>query len=117
MTPHAIVAISVVRLTESCRRTTYYVRLTTDEGFTTEPVSHCTGHEHMQDGELVVVPGLSAADALQRALYDAGDWSDLLGIPVDPYEEDGQIVVPTMRPRRRFEMKRMLDARRASTAS
>jgi len=114
MTPHPIVRICVVRMTESCKRTTYYVRLITDEGFSTEPSSHRTGHEYMKDDVLVVVPGLTDDEALQRALYDAGDWSDLLGLPVDPYEEDDEIVVPTMRPRRRFEMQRMMKSRRKS---
>ncbi len=109
-----VVSVSVVRMTESCRRTTYYVRLTTDEGFTIEPSSHCTGHEYVEDGRTVVVPGIDAGTALQRALYDAGDWSDLLRIPVTPYEEDGIVVEPSLRPRHRFEKQRRMRARRQS---
>lgn len=109
-----VVSVSVVRMTESCRRTTYYVRLTTDEGFTIEPCSYHTGHEYMEDGRTVVVPGMDAAEALQLALHDAGDWSDLFRIPVTPYEEDGIVVEPSLRPRRRFENQRRLRARRQS---
>ncbi len=111
---HRIVSISVVRFTESCKRTTYYVRLTTDEGFTTEPVSHRTGHEYVEDGQRVVVPGQSAAEALVAAFSSADHWSDLLGIPVDPYEEDGVVVEPPTPVVRRFEMQRKIAARRTS---
>jgi hypothetical protein len=109
---HPIVGISVMRMTETCERTTYYVRLTTDEGFSTEPSSHRTGHAYVEDGVRVEVPGIAAAEALQRALWDAADWSDLLGLPVTPYEEDGRVVEPTMRPRNRFSMQRTMAARR-----
>lgn len=84
-----IVKISIFPMTESCERTTYYVRLDTDEGFHTEPCAHRTGHAYMDDGVRVEVPGLSKEEALQRALSDAGDWSDLLQIPMEPYIEDG----------------------------
>ena len=117
MTPHHFVSVSIICMTETCKRTTYYVRLTTDEGFTIEPVSYRTGHEYMEDGVLVVVPGITAPEALQAALYDAGDWSDILGLPVDPYEEEGEIILPTRRPRRRFEIQRMLKARKTSAST
>ena len=109
---HVITEVSVVRMTESCERTTYYVRLTTDEGFTIEPSSHRTGHAYVEDGVRVEVPGLSVEEARARTFYDAGDWADLLGIPVSPYEEDGEPKEPTMRPRQRFAMRRRLAERR-----
>lgn len=86
---HRIVAIRVYRTTESCERTSYYVELRTDEGFTKTPDCHRTGSIYTQ-GE-----GLSIEEARDRALSDAADWGDLLGIAVDPYEEDGEIHAPS----------------------
>lgn len=113
---HPITSISILRMTETCERTTYYVRLATDEGFTTEPSSHRTGHVEVVDGVRTVVPGLSADEALARAHWDAGDWSDLLGIPVTPYIEDGVERGPTMRPRARFAIQREMKRRREAKA-
>lgn len=113
---HVIIRVAIVRMTESCERTTYYVRLVTDEGYTIEPNSHRTGHAYMEDGVRVEVPGLSIEEARARTFYDAGDWADLLGLSVDPYEEDGVTHGPTMRPRRRFEMQRTMATRRAAKA-
>ena len=109
---HVFTRVSIVRMTESCERTTYYVRLTTDEGFTIEPNSHRTGHAYVEDGVRIEVPGLSVKEALARTFYDAGDWADILGLAVDPYEEDGEERDPTMRPRQRFAMQRRMAARR-----
>jgi hypothetical protein len=109
---HVITDVSVIRRTESCERTTYYVRLTTDEGFTIEPNSHRTGHAYVENGVRIEVPGLSVEEARARIFYDAGDWADLLGIPVSPYEEDGEPHGPTMRPRQRFAMQRRMAERK-----
>jgi hypothetical protein len=107
-----IVQVSVVRMDESCERTTYFVRLTTDEGFHTEPCGHRTGSVHVVDGERIVTPGLDIKEALQRALSDAGDWADLLEIEMTPYEEDG-VVQKAAWNRNRFTMQRLFDKRRA----
>lgn len=108
-----IVEVSVVRMDESCERTTYYVRLTTDEGFHTEPCAHRTGSVHMVEGERVVTPGLPIEEAMQRALSDAGDWSDLLQIPMTPYVEKG-VVQKAIWDRNRFTNMRRLDEKRAA---
>jgi len=105
-----IVQILVVPMYESCERTTYYVRLVTDEGFHTEPCAHRTGSVHMEDGVRVVVPGLSLDEARQRALCDAGDWADLLEIPMDPYVEDG-VEHKAFWDRNRFGMEREIAKR------
>lgn len=107
-----IVQVSVVRMDESCERTTYFVRLTTDEGFHTEPCGHRTGSVHVVDGERIVTPGLDIEEALQRALSDAGDWADLLEIEMTPYEEDG-VVQKAAWDRNRFTMQRLIDKHRA----
>jgi hypothetical protein len=110
-----IVQILVVRMYETCERTTFYVRLVTDEGFHTEPCAHRTGSAYMEDGVRVEVPGLSLDDARQRALTDAGDWADLLQIPMDPYVEDG-VEHKAVWDRNRFSMEREIVRRRAARA-
>lgn len=111
-----IVEISIVRMDETCERTTYYVRLTTDEGFHTEPCAHRTGSVHMVDGERVVTPGLAIEEALQRTLSDAGDWSDLLQIPMTPYIENG-VVQKALWDRNRFTNERRMNVKRAARAA
>lgn len=111
-----IVEISIYRTYESCERTRYYVRLTTDEGFHTDPCCHSTGHVEMVDGERVVVPGIPVEEALQRALSDAGDWADLLEIPMTPYVENG-VVQKAVWNRNRFTIERQIDAKRAERAA
>lgn len=74
-----IVSIRVVRMWETCKRTTYYVELTTDEGFTMTPVSHRTGSMHEA--------GLSIEAARNRAIIDAGRWADFLELTAEPYVE------------------------------
>jgi len=107
-----IVSIAIVKTWETCERTRYYVELTTDEGFSTTPCCHSTGSVHKTlDGQTKAIPGLSIEEARSRALYDADDWSDLLGIPVDPFEDDGVIHTPK-NPMRRFTTRRVLDERR-----
>jgi hypothetical protein len=107
MTPNKIVAINVFSMWESCQRTTYYVRVTTDEGFTKEVESHRTGSVYTN------FEGLTKEEARDRALIDANTWSDFLGIPVDPYVEDGITYEPSME-FETYTMRRELAARRAA---
>lgn len=104
-----IVGIRVYRTTESCERTSYYVELRTDEGFTKTPDCHVTGSVYTKG------VGLSVEEARDRALTDAADWSDLLGIPVDPYEEEGVVHEPSF-PLEIYTTQRELAARDADTA-
>lgn len=77
-------------MTESCERTTYYVRATTDEGLTKEVDAHRTGSIYT-NGE-----GLSVDEARDRALIDAHTWADFLGIEAEPYVENGVTYAPSM---------------------
>ena len=87
----AIVSICVFPMHESCERTTFYVRVTTDEGFTKEVEAHRTGSIYT-NGE-----GLSIEEARDRALIDAATWGDFLGIKPDPFVVDGVVIEPSMR--------------------
>lgn len=84
-----IVRIRVFKTWESCERTTFYVELTTDEGFTMTPRSWATGSIYTNH------EGLSIEEARDRALTDANEWGDFLQITVEPYEEDGVIYTPS----------------------
>lgn len=86
---HAITSISVTRMWESCERTSYYVTLTNDEGFDMTPNCHQTGSVYNNH------QGLSIDEARDRALIDAHNWSDFLGIPVRPYVENGETFEPS----------------------
>ncbi len=88
MTPKSITRIRVTVGYESCERWTYYVELTTDEGFTMTPNGHVTGS--------VYAEGLTRQEARDRALIDAHNWSDFLGLPVEPFVEDGVTHEPEM---------------------
>jgi hypothetical protein len=79
----SIVRIRVFRMDESCERTTFFVELKTDEGFTMTPCCHRTGSVYT-NGE-----GLSVEEARDRALTEALEWGDLLRMTVEPYAEDG----------------------------
>lgn len=105
-----IVAIRVLRMWESCQRTTFYVELLTDEGFTMTPASHRTGSVYTN------FEGLSEDEARQRALIDADTWGDFLGIVPEPFTQDGVTYVPdmTMRP---YETRRVLAERRKAKAA
>ncbi len=81
--PAAIVRIRVTRMWETCQRTTFFVELTTDEGFTMTPCCHRTGSVY-NDFE-----GLSVEEARDRALTEALEWGDFLCMEVEPYVEDG----------------------------
>lgn len=86
-----IVRITVKRMYESCERTTFYVMLISDEGFDMCAASHRTGSVYT-DHE-----GLSIEEARDRALIDAADWGDFLGIAVDPFlGDDGEPIEPSM---------------------
>jgi len=80
-----IVKIRVFKTWESCERTTYYVELLTDEGFTMTPCGHATGSVYTDH------KGLSKDEARDRALCDAAEWGDFLGIEPEPFEEDGEV--------------------------
>lgn len=90
MTLKTIIAIRVFKMWETCERTTYYVELTTDEGFTMTPSGHATGSIYT-NGQ-----GLSIEQARDRALIDAASWGDFLGIEVEPYIEDDITHTPSM---------------------
>jgi hypothetical protein len=111
--PGSITKIRVFKMEESCKRTTFFVELTSDEGFTITPCSHCTGHEHRGlDGKMVQVPGLSIEEARNRALIEAATWADFLRTTPEPYlDEDGGTVSPKMHylP---YETRRVLAQRR-----
>ncbi len=85
-----IVKIRVFSMWETCERTTYFVELTTNEGFTMTPSSHRTGSVYTNH------EGLSIVEARDRALIDAHEWGDFLLLAVDPYIEAGITYEPTM---------------------
>ena len=109
MTRKNIVSISVSSMWESCERTTYFVRLVTDEGFDMTPASYRTGSIYTN------FEGLTKDEARERAMMDAASWGDFLCIPVDALvekDENGNDVVMT--PKRTFNsygMRRELAAR------
>lgn len=74
-----IVKIHISHMYESCERHTFYVVVTTDEGFTREVESHQTGSIYT-DHE-----GLTVEEAMDRALITAADWGDFLQLPVEPF--------------------------------
>ena len=88
-----IVKVDVYRMYESCERTTFYVRLTTDEGFTLDPESF---RSHCMYDDMNGTKGLSIEEARDRALTSAHDWADFLQLKVTPYVEDGITYEPLM---------------------
>jgi hypothetical protein len=97
-----IVRVEVTKMTETCERTTFYVQLTTDEGFSITPASYRTGS--------VYEPGLELAEARDRALIDAGTWADLLEIKVEPFVDDGVTYEQSMN-MEIYTTRRILEAR------
>ena len=91
-TKHQVVKIRVTRYWESCERTTFYVELETDEGFTMQVAGYATGSVYTNH------EGLSVGEARDRALIDAADWGDFLGIEPEPYADPstGQFCLPSM---------------------
>ena len=85
-----VVKIAVTRMWESCQRTTYYVELTTDEGYSMTPDGFATGSVYTN------FEGLSVEEARDRAITTAYDWGDFLELPVEPYIEDGVRHEPTL---------------------
>ena len=86
-----IVSISILKMYESCERTSFYVQLTSDEGFTMTAAGHQTGSVYT-NGE-----GLSIEVARDRALIDAATWADFLQLEVEPFTDDnGNVVKPSM---------------------
>lgn len=102
---HVINKIRVFSTYETCERTTFYVELTSDEGFEMTPAGYATGSIYT-NGE-----GLSIEEARDRALMDAADWGDFLGIPVEPFIVDGVAIEPSMR-FEKYETRRILAQRR-----
>lgn len=100
-----IVAVSVFKTWESCERTTFYVSLRNSEGFTLEPISYRTGSVYTN------FEGLSIEEARDRALIDAADWADFLGLVVEPYIEDGVEYKPSMT-FNKYQIRRELQRRR-----
>lgn len=85
-----ITRIGIMKTYESCERTSFYVMLTSDEGFTMTAASHRTGSIYTNH------EGLSIEEARDRALIDAANWADFLQIEADPFIEDGKPVEPSM---------------------
>lgn len=104
-----ITRIRVLRMDESCERTTFLVELTTDEGFTMTPCSHATGSTYTKG------VGLSVDEARDRALTEALEWGDLLRMPVDPYVVAGVTYESSM-PMETYTTQRELSARDAEEA-
>ncbi|MFZ3481970.1 hypothetical protein [Sphingomonas sp. 3-13AW] len=88
-----ITKVDVTRLTESCGRITYFVRLTTDEGFTLEPASFAS---HCVYDDLDGRQGLPISEARDRALTMAAHWADFMQIEVTPFYEDGVLYEPEL---------------------
>lgn len=103
---NCVVRIRVTSMHESCNRTTFYVELTTDEGFTMTPCGHATGSDYT-NGE-----GLSIEEARDRAVTDAGTWGDFLGIEPEPLIVDGVKVEPST-PLNIYSTRRWMALRRA----
>lgn len=86
-----ITRIHVQTMTESCERTSFYVMLTSDEGFTMSAACHRTGSIYTNH------EGLSIEEARDRALIDAANWGDFLQIEVDPLlDEGGKPIEPSL---------------------
>ncbi|MGA1853004.1 hypothetical protein VH570_19405 [Sphingobium sp. HT1-2] len=101
----SIEAIRIYPMWETCQRTTFYVDLVSDEGFTITVASHRTGSVYTN------FEGLTLEEARDRALIEADTWGDFLGIAPTPYIHDGVTYQPsmTMRP---YETRRVLAARK-----
>lgn len=89
--PNQIVRIRVFSTYESCERWTFYVELTTDEGYSITPSGHATGSLYTNG------KGLSIEEARDRALMDAHQWADFLGLTVEPFVVDGVTIEPSMK--------------------
>lgn len=85
-----IVRIHITSMFETCNRTTFYVQLTTDEGFEMTAAGHATGSDYTNG------KGLSIEEARDRALIDAADWGDFLGIVPEPFLVDNEVIEPSM---------------------
>lgn len=103
--PNKIVRVRVTSMWESCNRTTFYVELTTDEGFTMTPCGHATGSDYT-NGE-----GLTIEEARDRAVTDAGTWGDFLRITPEPFMVDGAEIKPSV-PLNFYTTRRELAKRR-----
>ena len=104
-----ITKVRVFSTYESCERTTFYVELTTEEGFTITPDSFRTGSVYTNH------EGLSIDEARDRALMQAGMWCDLLKLLVEPYVEDGKVIEPSMA-LNIYETQRVLADRKVARA-
>ena len=104
-----IVSISVFSTWETCQRTTFYVRLTTDEGMTMETSSFATGSVYTD------FEGLSLEEARDRALIDAADWADFLGLEVEPFVVDGVTIEPSMKLNRYRNRRALAERRKAKS--
>lgn len=106
--PHKIVRIRVFSTWETCERTTFFVELTTDEGMSMTPASYRTGSLYTN------FEGLGLAEARDRALIDAHEWGDFLGVTVEPFVMEGVTIEPSMT-MKTFTTRRELKARREPT--
>jgi hypothetical protein len=87
------VKVDVYSMYESCKRTTFFVRLTTDEGMTMDPESFAS-HSIYNDMDGTV--GLTVEEARDRALTSAHEWADFFQLEVTPYYEEGVLYEPLM---------------------
>lgn len=104
---HHIVRIRVTSMWESCNRTTFYVELTTDEGFAMTPCGHATGSDYTEGR------GLTIEEARDRAVTDAGTWGDFLRITPEPLIVDGVEIRPSV-PLEFYTKRRALAERRTA---
>jgi hypothetical protein len=106
---HPITRIRVFFTWETCERHTFYVELTTAEGFTMTPQAFATGSVYTNG------VGLSIDEARDRALITAHDWADFLGVPVDEYADaiggSGYQVYEPSRKLNIYETRRKFKAR------
>ena len=86
----SIVKVQVVRMHESCQRTTYLVELTTQEGFSMTPSAFATSSVYTD------FVGPTLEEARDRALIEAAEWADFLNLTVQPYSEGGIVIEPSM---------------------
>ena len=107
---HQIVRIYVSYLYESCERHNYHVMLENDEGFDFTSTGYKTGSVYNN------FEGLTKEEARERALIDAADIGDFLGITPDPFVQDGETHEPTFKFERYTTRRELGERRKAKKA-
>ncbi len=75
--------VRVLKMWETCERTTFFVELTNDAGETITPEAFATGSVYTNH------EGLSIEEARDRALIQVVTWAAFFGIKPEPYVDDG----------------------------